>query len=124
MIPSNNSTEFQLNVLKNVRSVYETDAELTDRTLLTSIFENFRTGGGMRLSKFGYEICREYKLYEFTKIELKKEFKTSIIFTSLDRICKEPYYVIGNEIYLSDGCVIAELTLCCDDFKQLFSLYM
>ncbi|EMR6008594.1 hypothetical protein WJW27_005451 [Escherichia coli] len=122
--PSHNSTEYQNSVLSKVREVHESDSEITDRMLLMSIFENFRTGGGLRLSKFGYGICKENNLYEFTKIPLKREFKSSIMFTSLDRICTSPYYVEGPYIYLSDAMIIAELTLCCDDFKQLFSIHM
>jgi hypothetical protein len=125
MIPEpHNSTEFQNNVLLKVREVHESDAELTDRMLLMSIFENFRTGGGLRLSKFGYTICKENILYEFTKIPLQREFKSSIIFTSLDRICTSPYFVEGQYIYLSDAMIVTELTLCGDDFRMLFSMHM
>lgn len=121
---ANNSTEFHLEVLNKVKEVHESDAEITDRMLLVSLFENFRTGGGLRLSKFGFEICKENELYEFTKIPLQREFKSSIIFTSLDRICVSPYYVDGQYIYLSDAIVVTELTLCGDDFKKLFSIHM
>ncbi|ELW0836218.1 hypothetical protein ACRYKS_21695 [Escherichia coli] len=125
MIPEpHNSTEFQNDVLLKVREVHGSDAELTDRMLLMSIFENFRTGGGLRLSKFGYTICKENILYEFTKIPLQREFKSSIIFTSLDRICTSPYYVEGQYIYLSDAMIVTELTLCGDDFRMLFSMHM
>lgn len=125
MIPEpHNSTEFQNDVLLKVREVHGSDAELTDRMLLMSIFENFRTGGGLRLSKFGYAICKENILYEFTKIPLQREFKSSIIFTSLDRICTSPYYVEGQYIYLSDAMIVTELTLCGDDFRMLFSMHM
>ncbi len=125
MIPEpHNSTEFQNDVLLKVREVHGSDAELTDRMLLMSIFENFRTGGGLRLSKFGYTICKENILYEFTKIPLQREFKSSIIFTSLDRICTSPYYVEGQYIYLSDAMIVTELTLCGDDFRMLISMHM
>ena len=125
MIPEpHNSTEFQNDVLLKVREVHGSDAELTDRMLIMSIFENFRTGGGLRLSKFGYTICKENILYEFTKIPLQREFKSSIIFTSLDRICTSPYYVEGQYIYLSDAMIVTELTLCGDDFRMLFSMHM
>lgn len=119
-----NSTEFQIEVLTKVKEVHESDAEITDRMLLISIFENFRTGGGLRLSKFGFSICNDNNLYEFTKIPLPRELKSSIIFTSLDRICCSPYYVDGYYIYLSDALVVTELTLCCDDFKMLFLNHM
>ncbi|USL83635.1 hypothetical protein A4_559 [Escherichia phage A4] len=113
MIPQpTNSTEFQNEVLIKVKEVHESDAEITDRMLLMSIFENFRTGGGLRLSKYGFMICEENNLYEFTKIPLLREFKSSIIFTSLDRICRSPYYVDGYYIYLSDAMIVTELTLC------------
>lgn len=118
------STDFQMEVLKKVREVHESEAELTDRMIFKSIFENYRTGSGLRLSKFGFNLCIENNLYTFTKIPLQREFKSSIIFTSLDRICRSPYYVDGYHIYLSDSIVVTELTLYCDDFKMLFSMYL
>lgn len=122
MMPTpSNSTEYQNNVLRKIKEIHESDAAITDRMLLMSIFENFRTGGGLRLSKYGFKLCEENKLYEFTKIPLRKDFKSSIMFTSLDRICAEPYYVDGQYIYLADIMIVTELTLCCDDFKMLFS---
>lgn len=118
------STEFQLEVLNKIKDVHELEADITDRMLLRSIFDNYRSGAGLRLSKFGYEICEENKLYEFTKIPLQRELKNSIIFTALDRICTSPYFVDGYYIYLSDGMVVTELTLCGDDFKMLFEMHM
>lgn len=125
MIPEpTNSTEYQMEVLKKIKEVHESEADMSDRMLLMSIFENFRTGSGLRLSKFGFELCQEHLLYQFSKIPLTREFKSSIIFTSLDRICKSPYYVQGNLIYISDAIVVTELTFCEDDFKRLFEMYM
>lgn len=123
MITSVDSTVYQLETLALVREVYETESELNDRFLLISIFENYRTGGGLRLSKFGYELCVKNKLYEFTKIPLTPDCNKSIIYTSLDRICKSPYFSNGKEIYISDIIIVTELTLCCDDFKKLFSMH-
>lgn len=124
MIPQTDSTEFQLEVLSKVRAVYESDSDLTDRLLLKSIFDNFRSGGGMRLSKFGTDIVNDNNLYEFTKISLPRDYKKSVLYTSLDRICKTPYYVDGFNIYISDAMVVTELTFCCDDFDKLFSIYL
>lgn len=118
------STNYQLEVLNKVKDVHELEADITDRMLLRSIFNNYRSGAGLRLSKFGYEICTENNLYEFTKIPLQREIKSSIIFTALDRICVSPYYSDGCYIYLSDGMVVTELTFCCDDFKILFEMHM
>ena len=124
MIPQTDSTELQLQVLEQVRSVYEIDSDLTDRILLKSIFDNFRSGGGMRLSEFGQKICREHKLYEFAPIALPRNMKRSVLLTSLDRICKTPYYIEGFVIFISDEIVLTELTFCCDDFEKLFLIYL
>jgi hypothetical protein len=124
MIPKTNSTEYQNEVLEKVRDVYESEAEITDRMLLMSIFENFRTGGGLRLSKFGFDICNGKELYEFVKVPLKREDRNSVVYTSMDRICTSPYYVNGYDIYISDMMVVTQLTFCCDDFQKLFAVYM
>lgn len=123
MITPVDSTVIQLETLALIREVYESEAELTDRFLLISIFENYRTGGGLRLSKFGFELCKEYNLFEFTKIPLTRNYKPSIMYTSLDRICSSPYYSNGKEIFISDAIIITELTFCCDDFEKLFSMH-
>lgn len=124
MIPQTDSTEFQLDVLAKVRTVYEPDSDLTDRLVLKSIFFNFRAGGGMRLSDFGKDLCKDNKLYEFTSIPLPRDMKRSVLFLSLDRICKTPYYVEGYNIFISDAVVVTELTFCCDDFEKLFLIYI
>lgn len=124
MIPKTSSTEYQNEVLEKVREVYESESEITDRMLLMSIFENFRTGGGLRLSKFGFDICNSNELYEFIKIPLKREDRNSVVYTSMDRICTSPYYVVGYDIYISDILVVTQLTFCCDDFQKLFATYM
>lgn len=124
MVPKTDNTEFQLEVLKAVRNVYETESDLTDRMLLKSLFDNYRSGGGMRLSKFGIELCSSNKLYEFTKISIPRDINKSVLFTALDRICKTPYYVDSSNVYLSDEIVVTELTFCCDDFEKLFSMYL
>lgn len=124
MIPKTNSTEYQNEVLEKIRDVYESEAEITDRMLLMSIFENFRTGGGLRLSKFGFDLCIEHSLYEFVKIPLKKEDRNSIVYTSMDRVSTSPYYIKGFDIYISDMMVVTQLTFCNDNFQQLFATYM
>lgn len=124
MIPKTNSTEIQLEVLTRMKEVYEFDSDLSDRMLLISIFFNYRTGGGLRLSKLGFEICSEHKFYEFTPIPLKKENRNSLIYTSLDRVCTTPYYIQGDTLYLSDDLVLAQLTFCRDDFAKLFAAFM
>lgn len=124
MIPKTDSTEIQNDVLEKVREVYEFDSELSNRILLISIFYNYRTGGGLRLSKLGYDICEENNLYDFTPINIKSGDRNSLIYTSLDRICTSPYYIKGNMLFLSDGLVLAQLTFCNDDFIKLFSAFM
>lgn len=124
MIPKSSSTEYQIEVLEKIRDVYESEAEITDRMLLISIFDNFRTGGGLRLSKFGYELCVGHELYEFVKIPLKREDRNSVVYTSMDRVCTSPYFISGPDIYISDMLVVTQLTLCCDNFQQLFATYM
>ncbi|SOK58484.1 hypothetical protein [Yersinia phage fHe-Yen9-04] len=124
MIPKTNSTEIQVDVLIKIREVYEFDSELSDRMILISIFDNYRTGGGLRLSKLGYNICTEYDLYEFTPIPIKKEDRNSMVYTSLDRICTSPYYIKGDVLYLSDELVMAQLTFCRDNFVKLFLAFM
>lgn len=124
MIPKTNSTEIQYEILIAVKQVYEFDSELNDRMILLSIFENYRTGGGLRLSKLGYQICEDNSLYEFTPIPLKKQDRNSYVYTSLDRICTSPYYIVGDTLYLSDDLVIAQLTFCRDDFSKLFAAFL
>jgi hypothetical protein len=124
MIPKTNSTEFQYTVLNAIREVYDFDCDLSDRMILISIFDNYRTGGGLRLSKLGFKICSENFLFEFTAIPMKRSQKTSSVFTSLDRICTTPYYVDGETLYLSDDLVIAQLTFCRDDFNKLFAAFL
>jgi hypothetical protein len=124
MIPKTNSTEFQYKVLGSIREVHDFDCDFSDRMILISIFDNYRTGGGLRLSKLGYRICEENSLYEFLAIPLKRNDRTSNVFTSLDRICTTPYYVDGDTLYLSDDLVIAQLTFCSDDFNKLFATFL
>lgn len=124
MIPQTDSTKLQIDVLDKVRSVYESDSDLEDRVLLNAIFLNYRRGGGLRLSKFGTEICVDNKLYEFTPVQLPREIKHSVLCTSLDRICKTPYYIDGLNVFISDEIVLTELTFCCDDFEKLFLIYV
>ncbi|AMM43780.1 hypothetical protein FDG95_gp215 [Pectobacterium phage vB_PcaM_CBB] len=124
MIPKTNSTEYQYQVLKSIREVHEFDSELSDKMILMSIFDNYRTGGGLRLSELGYQICNDNSLYEFLPVPIKKSDRNSNVYTSLDRICTTPYYVRGDTLYLSDDLVIAQLTFCCDDFAKLFAAFL
>jgi len=124
MIPKTNSTEIQYQVLNAVREVFDFESDLSDRMILSAIFNNYRTGGGLRLSKLGYTICSDNKLYDFIAIEMKKQDRNSNVFTSLDRICTSPYYVVGDTLYLSDDLVIAQLTFCRDDFSKLFAAFL
>lgn len=124
MIPKTNSTEYQYQVLKSIREVHEFDSELSDKMILMSIFDNYRTGGGLRLSELGYQICNDNSLYEFLPVPIKKSDRNSNVYTSLDRICTTPYYVRGDTLYLSDDLVIAQLTFCCDDFAKLFATFL
>lgn len=124
MIPKTNSTEYQHQVLNTIKEVYEFDCELSDRMILISIFDNYRTGGGLRLSKLGYQICNENSLYDFALIPIKKTDRNSTVYTSLDRICTTPYYVDGDTLYLSDDLVIAQLSFCRDDFAKLFAAFL
>lgn len=91
--------------------------------MLISLFSNYRTGGGLRLSEFGYNVCIEHNLLEFTPVPLKREDKNSFVYTSLDRICTTPYYIKGNELYLSDDIVLTQLSLYCDDLKKTFKSF-
>lgn len=124
MLPKTNSTDIQNSILNKIKKVQDFDSELSDRMILISIFDNYRTGGGLRLSKFGYTICLENKLFEFVPIPFTKENRNSMIYTSLDRICTSPYYIKGDVLYLSDELVMAQLTFCSDDFFKLFSAFM
>ncbi|UYE98641.1 hypothetical protein XbC2_212 [Xanthomonas phage XbC2] len=124
MVPRTNSTEIQYGVLNAIKKVYEFDSELNDRMILLSIFDNYRTGGGLRLSKLGFQICEDNSLYEFLAIPLKKQDRNSNVYTSLDRICTTPYYIVGDTLYLSDDLVIAQLTFCRDDFSKLFAAFL
>lgn len=124
MIPQTNSTEIQQKILKIIKEVYEFDSELSDRMILISLFDNYRTGGGLRLSKLGFDICVNNNLYEFSSVPIKKEYRNSMVYTSLDRICKSPYYIIGDKLYLSDESILVQLTFCCDDFYKLFSVFL
>ncbi|EBS4516809.1 hypothetical protein DQT32_05275 [Salmonella enterica subsp. enterica serovar Braenderup] len=124
MIPKTNSTEIQLEVLMKIKEVYDFDSDLSDRLLLISIFFNYRTGGGLRLSKLGYEICSKFGLFEFTPIPLQKKDRNSLVYTSLDRVCTSPYYIQGETLYLTDDLVLAQLTFCRDDFAKLFAAFM
>lgn len=124
MIYKTNSTvDIHKEVLGKVREVHESESDLSDRIMLISLFDNFRTGGGLKLSEFGYKLCTEYNLYEFTQIPLKKEDKNSFTYASLDRVCVSPYYVLGNTLYLSDDIVLTHLTLYCDDLKKMFKSF-
>lgn len=125
MIPKANSTDtVQLDLLKRVREVHEYDSALSDRMMLISLFMNYRTGGGLRLSEFGFNVCKDNNLFEFTPVPLKREEKTSFVYTSLDRICTSPYYIEGNQLYLSDEIVLTQLTLYCDDLMKTFKSFM
>ena len=124
MIPPTDRTDSQMEVLSKIRSVQVEKSDLTDRLVLKSLFENYRSGSGMRLSKFGKELCIEHELYAFAKFNIPKGTKKSVLFITLDRLCKEPYYVEGFDVFLSDAQVITELTFCCDDFEKLIKLYL
>lgn len=124
MIPKTNSTEYQYAVLKSIKEVHEFDSDLSDKMILMSIFDNYRTGGGLRLSNLGYQICSDNSLYDFAPIPIKKTDRNSYVYTSLDRICTTPYYVRGDTLYLSDDLVIAQLTFCSDDFAKLFAAFL
>jgi hypothetical protein len=124
MIPKTNSTEIQLEVLMKIKEVYRFDSDLSDRLLLISIFFNYRTGGGLRLSKLGFDICSKFNLFDFTPIKLQKKDRNSLVYTSLDRVCTSPYYIQGETLYLTDEFVLAQLTFCRDDFAKLFAAFM
>ncbi|WNA15929.1 hypothetical protein XaC1_286 [Xanthomonas phage XaC1] len=122
MIPHTDRTEIQTNVLNLIKSIHENDG-ISDRIILMNIFENYRTGGGLRLSSAGYDICIKNSLYIFYEVHLPRVKQTSMIFTSLDRICKTPYYALGNKIFLSDRMVFTHYTLCGDDFEKTFESF-
>ena len=124
MIPKTNSTEYQYEVLNSIKEVHEFNSDLSDKMILMSIFDNYRTGGGLRLSNLGYQICNDNSLYDFAPIPIKKTDRNSNVYTSLDRICTTPYYVRGDILYLSDDLVIAQLTFCSDDFAKLFAAFL
>lgn len=119
MISQNDGTEYQELVLQKIKEVYDSTG-ISDRIVLMSIFHNYRTGGGLRLSDKGYEICHLNNLYEFHEVQLPRLNQTSMLFTSLDRICKSPYYVLGNSLYLSDRIIVTHYTLCGGDFEKIF----
>lgn len=122
MVPRNDGAEIQRQVLKKVKKVLDTEFEC-DRMMFQKIFSNFRTGSGLRLSKFGYETCVQNKIYEFFEISLPYREQSSILFTSLDRICTEPYYVLNDKIFLSDRLVVTHYTLCGNSFKSTFEIF-
>lgn len=122
MIPKTNSADIQMDILNKVREVYEVD--LSDRMLLISVFSNYRTGGGLRLSDLGYNICVENSLFEFTKVPFKKNFKNSLVLSQLDRVCTSPYYIKDDYIFLSDDLVLAQLTICSDEFDKMFKAFL
>ena len=122
MIPSySNRTEIQLDVLAKVKEVYDFDSDMTDRMILLSIFDNFRSGGGLRLSRLGRDICQQNNLFEFHQIRVDKEKINSILLTSLDRVCEQPYYTDGKELFLCDGMVAAEIVIYGSDLDFFFS---
>lgn len=123
MIPQNNSTLFQHKVLDAIKEVYDSSG-ISERILLMSIFFNYRTGGGLRLSDKGYQICIENSLYEFHEVQLPRVQQTSLLFTSLDRICESPYYVLGSKIFISDRLVLTHYTLCGNDFEKAFDSFL
>lgn len=125
MVPvSNNTSMIHSEFIEKIRSVHITETELSDRMLLKSLIANYRTGGGLKLSKYGFTLCIEYKILEFIKIPISNEEKNSSLFVvSLDRICESPYYIEGNFCFISDISIATQLTLYCDNFNFLFSNY-
>ena len=115
-------TEYQDNVLNKIKEVYDSEG-ISDRIVLMSIFHNYRTGGGLRLSEKGYDICIKNDLYEFHQVSLPRLKQTSLLFTYLDRICKFPYYVLGNHLFLSDRIIVTHYTLCDGDFDKIFDTF-
>lgn len=122
MISQNDGTEYQDIVLNKIKEVYDSNG-ISDRIVLMSIFHNYRTGAGLRLSEKGYEICKNNSLYEFHDVPLPRLKQTSLLFTSLDRICKSPYYVLGNTLFLSDRIIVTHYTLCGGDFEKIFDTF-
>lgn len=122
MISQNDGSEYQEKVLNKIKEVYDSDG-ISDRIVLMSIFHNYRTGGGLRLSDKGFEICKFNNLYEFHEVPLPRLKQTSLLFTSLDRICKSPYYVLGNSLFISDRIIITHYTLCGGDYEKIFDTF-
>lgn len=75
----------------------------------------------MKLSPKGFTLCTEYNLYEFVEFAIDfKKSNSSLFSTSLDRVCKTPYYIKGLKCYISDPEIFTLLTMYEDNFDYLF----
>lgn len=96
--------------------------QCSDRILLMSVFQNYRTGAGLRLSKFGFDMCKEYTLYEFVECEFSNELN-SIFLMSMDRVSSGPYYIENNKIFLSDRYLAALAIVYEKNFFDVFDVF-
>lgn len=83
---------------------------LTDEQITRRMFSNYRGGLGLRLTKFGLQIMRQYfKGYELTVPEDEKLQPLHLIF--LDKRAKMPYYCDESEIVVYDPVMAVKLRL-------------
>lgn len=109
-------------LLDKIKSVHMPESCVTDRILLMSVIQNYRTGAGLRLSNFGFKLCNENHLYKFVKCDYT-DVVNSTLLTSLDRTCSGPYFIDGNYIYLSDDYLAALLMLHGKEFERVFDVF-
>lgn len=105
--------------LEKIKEYYVDSEQLSDRMILLSLFTNYRADSGLRLSKFGFDLCVKHGILNFTCINFDKKYNNSNIITALDRLCASPYYIIGSNIYLSDDMIVTFLSMASDDFEKM-----
>lgn len=86
------------------------------------VLQNYRTGAGLRLSKFGFDMCKEHELYEFVDFEFINDVNSSFLMI-LDRVSAGPYYVENKTIYLSDRYLAALALMYEKDFFKVFDVF-
>lgn len=109
------------NILSKMRED-ESTLNCSDRILLMSVFQNYRTGAGLRLSKTGYDFCLKNELYEFVCFEYANQ-PNSNFFSSLDRVSAGPYYVENSMIYICDTYLASLAYLYDKDFFRVFEVF-
>lgn len=117
----NNPLQVQTEFLMKIKPFLEDNSCLTDRMLLLSIFKNYRSNGGINLTKFAYDIATEHFLCDFFEFKLDFHDNPAIICMNLDKFCKSPYYFNGKDIiFISDSDVTFGLSMFGDNFLKYF----